>query len=51
MENVLYDTFSSEMVHGNQKPFSAKSRKFRNDVNRHLQEGFINNFNCSIEIV
>ena len=46
---VSDNTFSSELVHGTPKPFFVASPEFSNDVNRHFQEDFINDFNSSIE--
>ena len=43
------NTSSSELVHETPIPFFMESSKFSNDVNRHFQEGFINNFHSSIE--
>ena len=46
---VLNNTVSSELVHGNSAPFSLESPEFSNNVNRHFQQDFINNFNSAIE--
>ena len=46
---VSDNIFSSELVHGTPIPFFVESPKFSNDVNRHFQEDFINNFNSAIE--
>ena len=46
---VSDNTFSSELVHETPIPFFVKSPEFSNDVNRHFQEDFINNFNSAIE--
>ena len=46
---VSDNAFSSELVHDTPIPFFVKSPEFRNDVNRHFQEDFINNFNSAIE--
>ena len=43
------NTSSSELVHETPIPFFMESSKFSKDVNRHFQEGFINNFHSSIE--
>ena len=43
------NTSSSELVHETPIPFFMESPEFSNDVNRHFQEGFINNFHSSIE--
>ena len=48
---VSDDTFSSKLVHGTPIPFFVESPEFRNDVNRHFLEDFINNFNSAIETV
>ena len=45
---VSDNTFSSELVHGT-PPFFVESPELSNDVNRHFQEDFINNFNSAIE--
>ena len=46
---VSGNTFSSEIVHETPIPFFVQIPELGNDVNRHLQEDFINNFNCVIE--
>ena len=42
-------TFSSELVHESPIPFFVGSPGLSNDVNRHFQGDFINNFNSAIE--
>ena len=46
---VSDNTFSSELAHGTSITFFVESPEFSNDVNRHFQEDFINNFNSAIE--
>ena len=46
---VSDNKFSSELVHGTTIAFFVESPEFSNDVNRHFQEDFINNFNSAIE--
>ena len=36
-------------MHGNTIAFFVESSEFSNDVNRHFQEDFVNNFNSAIE--
>ena len=43
------NTFSSELVHETPIPFFVESPGLSNEVNRHFQEDFINNFNSAIE--
>ena len=46
---VSDNKFSSELVHEIPIPFFVESPELSNDVNRHFQEDFINNFNSAIE--
>ena len=46
---VSDNTSSFELVHETPIPFFMESPEFSSDVNRHFQEGFINNFHSSIE--
>ena len=46
---VSNDTFISGLVHGNPIPFSLKSPEFSNDINRHFQQDFVNDFNSAVE--
>ena len=48
-KEVSDNIFSSELVRVTPIPFFVESPEFSNDVHRHFQRNFINNFNSAIE--
>ena len=48
-KEVSDNIFGSELVRATPIPFFVESPEFSNDVHRHFQENFINNFSSAIE--